>query len=87
MPDTPARSTTWSWFGESTRTDDTDEIPPTSEAVDSDPDPRASQETPVATTQETPPSPPWDGSEDEDHGKRGGALRRTGITAAVLLGL
>ncbi|MGH3935503.1 MAG: VanW family protein [Pseudonocardiaceae bacterium] len=48
------------------------------------PDPRTPQE----TSEQTPPLLPWDAAAEADPpGKRGGALRRTGIAVAALLGL
>ncbi|HSL07060.1 MAG TPA: VanW family protein [Pseudonocardiaceae bacterium] len=87
MPDTPARLATWSRFGKQARTDDTAEISPISEAMDVAPDP----------AEGTPPLPRCDDARGDDAqcddpqggdpGNRGGALRRSGITMAVALGL
>ncbi|MGH3811661.1 MAG: VanW family protein [Pseudonocardiaceae bacterium] len=83
MPDRLARPATWSWFGGSTRTDDTDEIPEFPEAADSTPDP---------LTVAGPPLPQWGETREEDPGNRDrapgpGVLRRSGIAAVVALGL
>ncbi|MGH4010924.1 MAG: VanW family protein [Pseudonocardiaceae bacterium] len=75
VPETPARPATWSWFGGSTRTDDTDEI---LESAGSTPDP---------PTVEGPPLPPWGETPGDSAENRGRALRRGGIAAVVTLGL
>jgi vancomycin resistance protein YoaR len=99
VPDTPAKSATWSWFGGSTEGGDTAEIPQTAETVDFeavDSDSRnadtgnaeagnfAAEPDPTpAQTEGTPPLPPW----DDQPSTRGRPLRWGGIAAAVVLGL
>ncbi|MGQ0716697.1 MAG: VanW family protein [Pseudonocardiales bacterium] len=75
MPDTPAQPATWSWFGGTTRTDDTDEIPEASGIAGSVPDP---------PTVEGPPLPQWGEKRDDGPAR---ALRRGGIAVIVALGL
>ena len=80
MPDTPAKSATWSWFGRTTEGGDTDEIPQTAETVDFE---TGNLEAANSEPGESSPLPPWD--DPLGTGKR--ALRWGGIAAAVVLGL
>ena len=93
MPDTPAKSATWSWFGGPAEGGDTDEIPQTAETVDfetansearnsaltsSAVDPRTPEQ-----AAGTPPLSPW----DDQPSTRKRALRWGGLATAVVLGL
>ncbi|HEX2289725.1 MAG TPA: hypothetical protein VHH53_05915, partial [Pseudonocardiaceae bacterium] len=75
MPETPAKSATWSWFGGSTEGGDTAEIPQTAETVDFETVDSGSRNADLgnveagnfaaypdlaAQTEGTPRLPPWD---------------------------